>query len=164
VIFDATVDGRRLRVEVRGKDGRYEVSLDGRRLGVDLNDTGRSFLSLIIEGRSYEVGLEKRPGGYTVVLEDDVVAVDLADAGRGAQEAPRARSGGIARITAPMPGKLVRVLVAPGQEVAAGQGLVVVEAMKMENEMRSPRAGRVKDLPVREGQAVETGAVLAVVE
>lgn len=164
MIFDATVDGRRMRVEVRGKDGRYEVSLDGRRLGVDLSEAGRSFLSLIIEGRSYEVGLEKRPGGYTVVLEDDVVAVDLADAARASPEAPREAQGGPARITAPMPGKLVRVLVAPGQEVAAGQGLVVVEAMKMENEMRSPRAGRVKQLPVREGQAVETGAVLAVVE
>jgi len=164
MIFDATVDGRRLRVEVRGKDGRYEVSLDGRRLEVDLDEAGRSFLSLIIEGRSYEVGLEKRAAGYSVVLEDDVVTVDLADAARGTQEAPRKVPGGLARITAPMPGKLVRVLVAPGQEVAAGQGLVVVEAMKMENEMRSPRAGRVRDLPVREGQAVETGAVLVVVE
>ncbi len=63
-----------------------------------------------------------------------------------------------------MPGKLVRVLVAPGQDVAAGEGLVVVEAMKMENELRAPKAGRVKDVPVREGQAVEAGALLVVVE
>ena len=67
------------------------------------------------------------------------------------------------RVTAPMPGRVVRVLSAPGADVAAGQGLVVIEAMKMENELRAPRAGRVQELPVREGQAVEAGALLAVV-
>ncbi len=56
------------------------------------------------------------------------------------------------------------MLVTPGQDVAAGEGLVVVEAMKMENELRAPRAGRVMDVPVREGQAVEAGALLVVVE
>jgi biotin carboxyl carrier protein len=63
-----------------------------------------------------------------------------------------------------MPGKIVRLLVTLGQDVAAGQGLVVMEAMKMENELKAPRAGRVKELPVREGQAVETGAFIAMVE
>ena len=63
-----------------------------------------------------------------------------------------------------MPGRLVRVLVEPGQQVRAGDGLVVVEAMKMENELRSPRAGRIAQVPVREGQAVETAALLVVVE
>ncbi|MBI3932606.1 MAG: acetyl-CoA carboxylase biotin carboxyl carrier protein subunit [Acidobacteria bacterium] len=63
-----------------------------------------------------------------------------------------------------MPGKIVRVLVGAGDEVGAGQGLVVMEAMKMENELRAPRAGRVRELPVREGQTVETGALLALVE
>jgi biotin carboxyl carrier protein len=62
-----------------------------------------------------------------------------------------------------MPGKVVRVLVGTGQDVAAGAGLVVVDAMKMENELRAPRAGRVLELPAREGQAVEAGALLAVV-
>jgi biotin carboxyl carrier protein len=62
-----------------------------------------------------------------------------------------------------MPGKVVRVLVEKGQEVKAGASLVVVEAMKMENELRAPRAGRVVELPVREGQAVESGALLAIV-
>jgi biotin carboxyl carrier protein len=73
-------------------------------------------------------------------------------------------AGGLAEVRAPMPGRIVKLLAAPGQEVAAGQGLVVMEAMKMENELRSPRAGRVKDLHVRELQTVDTGALLAVVE
>ncbi len=163
MIFDATVDGRTLRVEVRGKDGRYVVLLDGTPLEVDLQDTGSHFVSLLIGGKSYEAGLEKRPGGYTVVLSDDVVSVDLAEGARGTALSSR-KMVGPARVTAPMPGKLVRVLVTPGQDVAAGEGLVVVEAMKMENELRAPKAGRVKDVPVEEGQAVEAGALLVVVE
>jgi biotin carboxyl carrier protein len=163
VIFDATVDGRSMRVEVRGGDGRYLVLLDGAPLEVDLRETGHHFVSLLVGGKSYEAGLEKRPGGYTVVLTDDVVTVDLVEGTRGAA-LPAKKAGGPSRVVAPMPGKLVRVLVAPGQDVAAGEGLVVVEAMKMENELRAPKAGRVRDVPVREGQAVEAGALLVVVE
>jgi biotin carboxyl carrier protein len=163
VIFDATVDGRTIRVEVRGRDGRYTLSLDGRPLTVDLQETGSHFVSLLVDGRSYEAGLERRPSGYTVVLADDVIAVDLADAGRG-PGGPARRPPGSTRVTAPMPGKLVRVLVAAGEEVQVGQGLVVVEAMKMENELRAPRAGRVREVSGREGQAVEAGALLVVLE
>jgi biotin carboxyl carrier protein len=166
VIFDAGVLGRTLRVEVRaqaGGVGRYTVSLDGRRLEVDLAASGSAFLSLLLEGKSYEVGLERREGGYNVVLGDRVVAVDLAPAARGSSVAKKPASGPL-RLTAPMPGKLVRVLVAAGDVVAAGQGLVVMEAMKMENELRSPRAGRVREIPVREGQVVEAGALLVLVE
>jgi biotin carboxyl carrier protein len=63
-----------------------------------------------------------------------------------------------------MPGKIVRVVAAAGQEVRAGECLVVMEAMKMENEIRSPRDGRIKDVLVKEGQAVESGALLILVE
>ena len=163
MIFDATVDGRSMRVEVRGGEGRYLVLLDGAPIEVDLRETGHHFVSLLVGGKSYEAGLEKRPGGYTVVLTDDVVSVDLVEGTRGAA-LPARKAGGPSRVVAPMPGKLVRVLVTPGQDVAAGEGLVVVEAMKMENELRAPKAGRVRDVPVREGQTVEAGALLVVVE
>jgi acetyl/propionyl-CoA carboxylase alpha subunit len=164
VIFEASVDGRTLRVEVSGKDGRYTVVLDGRPLQVDMQETGRDFVSLLIDGRSYEVGLEKRPGGYNVVLPDDSLDVELADATHGNGAVPRRAPSGPARVTAPMPGKIVRLLVGAGDAVITGQGLVVIEAMKMENELRSPRDGHVRELPASEGQAVETGALLAVVE
>src|SRR5262249_10896840 len=145
-------------------DSHYTVTVDGRPLEVDLHEAGGDFLSLLIDGRSYDVGLERRPHGYTVVLENDVIGVDLVASAPGGGAAQRKASSGPIRITAPMPGKLVRVLVAPGQEVAAGQGLLVVEAMKMENELRAPGPGRVKDVPAREGQAVETGALLLLLE
>jgi biotin carboxyl carrier protein len=164
MIFEATVDGETHRVEVRGQGPRYTVLLDGRPLEVDVQEAGGSFLSVLLAGRSHEVGLERGAGGYTVVLDQEVLRVELGSVARGAPGPRRSAESGVLRVTAPMPGKLVRVLVGAGQEVEAGQGLVVVEAMKMENELRSPRAGRVKELLVREGQAVETGALLALVE
>jgi biotin carboxyl carrier protein len=164
MLLDATVDGRTLRVLVRGKDGHYTVTLDGKDLEVDLCDTGSDFVSLLIEGRSHEAGLVKRAGGYAVVLADDVIYVDLAAAAGGEAPAPKKIATGPLRINAPMPGKVIRLLVGPGDQVAVGAALLVVEAMKMENEMRAPRAGRVRETAVREGQTVETGALLVVLE
>jgi len=97
-----------------------------------------------------------------VSFPGDSLSVELAEAARGGVVAPR-RDHGPARLTAPMPGRIVRVLSESGASVVAGQGLVVIEAMKMENELRAPRAGRLLELLVREGQAVEAGALLAVV-
>jgi len=162
VILDADVAGRTLRVEVRGRGPRYSVTVDGRRFEVDVHETSRHFLSLLIEGRSYEVGLERRGQGFRVVLSDDILQVDLRDATRGAAPAVAGASGP-ARVTAPMPGKIVRLLVSAGQQVEAGDALVVIEAMKMENELRAPRDGRVVELSVQEGQAVEAGTPLAIV-
>jgi biotin carboxyl carrier protein len=162
VIFEAAVGDRAVRVEVRGVDGRYTVVLDGAPIRVDAATADLPLASLLVEGVSHEVGIEKRPEGYVVHFPGDVVNVSLREAGRGPSPAA-ARPHGPARLAAPMPGRVVRVLEAPGADVAAGQGLVVIEAMKMENELRSPRAGRVLEVAVREGQAVEAGALLAVV-
>ena len=75
-----------------------------------------------------------------------------------------ASATGVQRVNAPMPGRVVRILVKPGDEVAARQGLVVVEAMKMENELGSPKAGRVKEIAVSQGASVEAGRLLVVIE
>jgi len=163
VIFDAQVDGHDVRVEVQRRDGRYVVTLDGEAAEVDLLAAGVGFVSAIIEGASYEAGLERHKDGYRVHLDGDVLDVALADAARGAAPAPRVASGPT-QVTAPMPGKIVRVLVEPGVQVEAGRGLIVMEAMKMENELRAPRAGRVREIIARDGQAVEAGALLALLD
>lgn len=160
--LDATVGGRTIRVEVRQEDGGYAVTLDGARLEVDLAETSGHFASLIVNGLSHEVGLERRPEGYRVHLPDDTVTVALAEASHDGARPPR-QAHGPARLTAPMPGRVVRVLAEQGREVVAGEGLVVIEAMKMENELRAPRKGRVEEVAVRQGQAVEAGALLIVV-
>jgi biotin carboxyl carrier protein len=162
VIFDAAVLGRALRVEVREQDGRYAVVIDGRCHEVDYRETGRDFVSLLLDGRSYEAGLERRPNGFVVHFPAETLDVELSETKLDAPPSVHKATGPV-RVAAPMPGKIVRVLVEPGQEVSAGQGLVVMEAMKMENELRSPRPGTVEQLAVREGQTVETGALLAVV-
>ena len=165
MIFDATVGGRSARVEVQEHDGRYRVNIGERALLIDFQDLGRGFANLLIDNCSHDVGTERLPGGaFSVQLDGTTHHVELHGGARGVVAGAVKSASGPTRVTAPMPGKIVRLLVEPGAQVAADQGLVVMEAMKMENELRSPRAGRVKDLPAREGQTVETGALLAVVE
>jgi biotin carboxyl carrier protein len=164
VILEATFGGRAVRVEVRGEAGRYRVTLDGDPLEVDFQPAGRDFASLIVDGRSYEAGIVRRPDGYTVALNGATLDIELKDAARGEGASARPRAAGPVGIRAPMPGRVVRVLVEAGQQVEAGQGLLVMEAMKMENELKAPRAGRVRDVQVGERQAVETGALLLVLE
>ena len=160
--LDAIVDGRTIRVEVRRKAEGYVVTLDGATLEVDLVETSEHFASLILDGLSHDVGLEKRSDVYRVHLPDDTIAVALAEASRDGARRPRPADGPML-LTAPMPGRVVRVLAEEGREVEPGQGLVVIEAMKMENELKAPRKGHVHEIAVREGQAVEAGALLVVV-
>jgi biotin carboxyl carrier protein len=138
------------------------VSLDGKAHEVSVSDGVRGFTRLSIGARSHELGLEREANGYRVSFPGDSLSVELAPATRGGA-LPARRDHGPARVTAPMPGRIVRVLSQPGASVIAGQGLVVIEAMKMENELRAPRGGRLLELLVREGQAVEAGTLLAVV-
>jgi biotin carboxyl carrier protein len=126
-------------------------------------------------GRSYEVAVvEHAAGDLTVHVNGRPVAVSSSPSGRGHQGfgARRLRTGaraevarhGPQRVVAPMPGRIAKVLVKVGDTVAARQGLVVVEAMKMENELRSLRAGTVTQVPVVEGALVEANAVLVVID
>jgi biotin carboxyl carrier protein len=164
VNFLATVDGRSARVEVKPREDGYLVTIDGRPLPIDVEATGPSTLHLLVEGRGYDVGLARQPTGYQVELPGGSWQVELAPASSGRTVPIGRASTGPVRLTAPMPGRVVRVMVTAGERVAAGAGLVVVEAMKMENELRAPRAGRVHQLEVQEGQTVEAGSLLAVLE
>jgi len=119
--------------------------------------------SILLSGRSLEVTLEETPGGLLMRANGREFRVDVIDP----RSWRRARGAGIEleglqQMLAPMPGKIVRVLVAAGQKVSAGQGLLVIEAMKMQNEIRAPKSGTVEKL-AKEGQTVNAGEVLAVV-
>ncbi len=144
---------------------RFAVTYRGRRYDVDARRTGASALSLIIEGSSHLVEVEQAGDAVRVHLDGVTHALTLLD-----ERALRSRGekgGGAAGkqvIRTPMPGKVVKLLVSLGDEVAEGQGLVVVEAMKMENELKSPKAGRVAEVQVQEGATVEGNAPLVSVE
>lgn len=122
--------------------------------------------------RSYEVMFSEAGGQLAVVVNGRPVPVDVPAPAGGGRRAARAGRGGASldtgagplRITAPMPGRVVKVLVKAGDDVAPRQGLVIVEAMKMENELRAPRAGVVTEIRVEQGAPVEAGSVLLVLE
>ncbi len=174
MMFDIEVNGRVQSVSVERNGERYRVSIGDRTHVVDLARVDRATLSLIFsrdQADSHEVAIAERlePGEIEVHLRAGVVyaRLDGRKGGRGRRTAgidPFSAATGEQEIVAPMPGKVVRVLVAPGDQVALRQGLVVVEAMKMENELRSPKDGRVKDVRVQQGTSVEAGRVLVVVE
>jgi biotin carboxyl carrier protein len=119
-----------------------------------------------------EAGLGRPTRSYDVSIKGDTVHVDgvpiqfsiVHPAWAGHARAHAAHADGPQQVTAPMPGKIVRLLVKPGDRVHARQGLVVVEAMKMENELRARAAGTVADVRAIEGMTVEAGAILIVLE
>jgi biotin carboxyl carrier protein len=158
--------GKKLRtVDLERDEDRWKISLDGQPVNVDAVEIFPNTLSLLLEGQSYEVRITPSPEGalqlQTGLREFTAEVVDpRAWRGRkhGALEAE-----GRQQVLAPMPGKVIRVLVQAGDKVEAGQGLLVVEAMKMQNEIRSPKAGTVERLHVEEGQPVNAGEVLCIV-
>jgi len=147
-------------------DGRYAIRIGGRTHTVDARALEHGAVSLLVDGRSYDVELDESGDEVQVLVDFELLTVDVAD-----ERAVSLRAGaagfsvtGRVLVTAPMPGKVVRVLVAPGAQVTEGQGLVVVEAMKMENELKSPKAGTVVEVFAKEGSAVEANAKLLTVE
>jgi biotin carboxyl carrier protein len=132
---------------------------------IDWRRPQRGIYSLLIDGTSYEVFIEEDTGHLAVHLGKRTYRVRASDVRRHRRaNAASAGLDGLVRITAPIPGRVARVLVEPGQRVARGDGVVVVEAMKMENELRAPRDGVIGDVEVVEGQGVEGGALLATIE
>lgn len=165
--YDVEVNGRRRQVNVHRADGRFIVHVDERAWTVDVSRVNDQMLSLIFAdgGESHEVTFAADPGtGTTTVSTSGVpMSVVLNGRRRGASGDTAAAKSGPQRLLAPMPGKVVKVLVKPGDLVTARQPLVVIEAMKMENELRSSRDGRVAEIAVRDGQSVDAGTLLAVI-
>jgi biotin carboxyl carrier protein len=144
----------------------YRVAVDGNEFLVDGKKTGRTNYSLIVDNRSFEIEVDNTDDEYRVLVDGRNYRIDLVDERRvrvgGTQSGLEVR--GRQFVSVPMPGKIIAVLVAEGDPVEKGQGLVIVEAMKMENEVRSPVTGAVKEIKVKPGDTVEGGALLVIVE
>ena len=168
--FDIEINGRSRTISIdRADTGRYRVTVDGRVRLVDAARIGNFGLSLLLDGdglsREIQISPSSSPGEMLVRLDGRSVTalIDGRSTGRASADGgthPRGEQS----VVAPMPGRVVRLLVARGDDVAVRQGVVVVEAMKMENELRSPKAGRVKEVAVAAGASVEAGRVLMVIE
>ena len=162
----ASSSGEKKRViELEREAAGWRVTLDGRPVAVDAVEVAPNIVSILLEGQSFEISVTPSPDGklklQTGSREFTAEVID-----------PRAWSGrrhgnaeaeGRQQIVAPMPGKVVRLLVKAGDHVEAGQGLLVVEAMKMQNEIRSPKSGTLERVLAKEGQPVNAGEVLCVV-
>ncbi len=161
--YDVTVDGEPFRVSlVRAADGKWQCAVNGvaREIDVQLPESG--VLSLLLGGRAYEV---RREGSEELFLRGQRYEVEVRDPR--ALRSRRARAdaaSGPRSVVAPMPGKVIRIVAPVGTEVVAGQALLVIEAMKMQNELKAPKAGTVRKIVAAEGAAVNAGDVLAVVE
>ena len=172
--FDIDAGGARRTVDVRRVPGGWVVSIDGREVAVDAVPAGTGWSLLIRPGgdrtapaRSHDVAIDEREAALIVHVDGVAVPITVPDPRRLWSRSGHdhgAGESGPRPIVAPMPGRIVKVLVRKGEPVSARQGLVVVEAMKMENELRSPRDGTVADVRVSEGMSVDANAILVVIE
>ena len=163
--YNITIDGKAYRLELARKANQWDCKLDGRAIVIDPVLLRRNVLSLLIDGRSYEIRREQTISGVSLSIGTAKYATELHDPR--SLQSHRAEKGageGKKKIIAPMPGKIVRILVQEKMEVQAGQGLVVVEAMKMQNELKSPKQGIVQKVMAVEGANVNAGDVLLIVE
>lgn len=154
------VNGRREEAEVVEEDGVLRVRLGDRWHTVELERTNRAGLySMLVDGRSWELFARERPGGLELLVGNRVYEVTVGSDRRGA-EVDEGEMTGAWTLLSPMSGQLVEVRVANGDSVQAGQALVVVESMKMNNELTAARAGTVSDLQVSPGERVERGRLM----
>jgi len=168
--YQVEVAGRLRQVNVRRVDGRFVVTVDGRDHVVDAQRVDANTMSLLLVGTqkaadSVAVTFATDPATRQVIVGIGAVTVPISLNGgrRSGRKDEAAHGGGPQRIVAPMPGKIVKVLVSKGDPVRARQPLVVMEAMKMENELRASAAGAVAELHVQEGQSVDAGTLVALV-
>ena len=165
MVYDVIVDGKQHRLELRKAAPGWECRVDGQTVAIDAVIPRPDVLSLLVGGCSYEIKREQTAARHTLWIGSNCFTVELRDPrslrsrnrSAGSEEGPQ-------RILAPMPGRVVRVLVAENSTVDAGQGIVVVEAMKMQNEIKSQKKGFVKNIYAVPGAAVNPGDVLAIVE
>lgn len=165
--YDIELNGRKHRLSIYpdpgGNGQRFE--LDGQPCAADAKLMEPDILSVLIEGKSYRILFDPRPGGKAVVLDERRIPYRVHD-----PRSLRSRSNldngetGARSIVASMPGRIVRILVAREDRVEAQQGLIVMEAMKMQNELKAPRAGAVTRVAVAVGETVQAGQVLLVIE
>jgi biotin carboxyl carrier protein len=161
---DMLIQGRRRTVEATRPGERLRWRLDGREVEADAVEISPGLFSVLIGGESVEVRIERKGSDLRVFADGQEYVAAIQDPRELKKDrAGAAEAAGRQSVTAPMAGKIIRCLVAAGDEVQASQGLAIVEAMKMQNEIRSPKSGKVERMAVVEGQTVNPGDVIAVV-
>ena len=160
-----TIDGREDAIDILSAPPACRFQLgDAPPRDANVEMPGPGVYSILLDGRSYDTFVEDTPSGLVVTIEGHRFEIQVRDPRRWSRKTAGAKGDAVQSILSPMPGKVVRVLASAGDEVVSGQGIVVVEAMKMQNELKSNRAGRVLSVPAREGATVAAGELLATIE
>ena len=162
--YEISIDGENHRLDLDRVDGNWMCRLDGREVAVDAVLARPDVLSLRIGNKAYEVKCERVGSDMHLWVGSVRFAAEVRDPRSLRSRVGTADDHGPKKLTAPMPGKVVRVLVSQGAQIEAGAGVLVVEAMKMQNEVKSPKKGKIQKIVVSEGAAVNAGDVLAIVE
>ncbi len=165
MIYEVLIEGKAHQLELTPRQEGWDCKLDGKTYAVDAVVARRDVISLIIDGDSYEVKREQTREDLHIWVKSVRFAAEVRDPrSLRSRRAAAGEVSGPAKVVAPMPGKIVRVLAHERDEVEAGAGVVVIEAMKMQNELKAPKKGTVTKLLVREGAPVNAGDVLAIIE
>lgn len=153
-------------VELEREGNGFRILIDGKQVDADAIQVAANTISILLNGHSFEVHVAPTVDGHLKLQtgpHEFLAEVEDPRAWRGRKHGVL-EAEGRQQVIAPMPGKVIRLLVKAGDGVEAGQGLAVIEAMKMQNEIRSPKRGRVERVLAKEGQTVNAGEVLAWVE
>jgi biotin carboxyl carrier protein len=164
--YEVLIDGLLHQIDLERVERGYAATVDGEAFAIDVAMTARDVLSIIHHGHHYEAKREYSLLGEThIIVGSERFAAEVRDPrSLRSRRAAAGHEAGPAKILAPMPGKIVRLIASEGDEVEAGQGLVVVEAMKMQNEIKATKKGKVTKIAVKEASAVNAGDLLAIVE
>ena len=163
--IELEIDGQMIEGEFTLADGAAQLSFGGATREAQVSEPEPGMFTIIINDHVYRCALEESPGGAVdVIVNGERIPVAARDKKHLRGQAGATAASGQVKLSAPMPGKIVRVLLSAGDEVAARQGVMVVEAMKMQNEVQAPKAGRIVEIKIAEGQTVNAGEVLAIIE
>jgi biotin carboxyl carrier protein len=166
--YIAKINDHTFKVELTNRPERLDVTIDGKPIDADWEWLGRDRdMSLVMDGRSYNITIEPENDRLLIYyagerFECDVQDERLAELRHLAGDTEVSTAG--AQIKAPMPGLILRILIEPGQQVKKNERLIIIEAMKMENEIKAPRSGVIKTIDCSEQKAVEQGKILIVLE
>jgi len=159
------IDGRAIAAEYEKTNGVVRLTIDGRTHEAELYESEPGLFMVVVENRVYRCYPRRSASGRAEIeVNDKLIEFGIRDPKRFAGGSAGAGSQGRASLTAPMPGKVVRIMLKTGDAVAAHQGILVVEAMKMQNEVQSPKDGTVSEIRVTEGQTVNAGDILVVID
>ena len=151
------------RLEVRPHDELFEVEVDGSKKVISISRISPAHLSILLDGKSYNVEVERFGKKYQVTTRGEVYEFAVTDE-REVITTEKLQAGGRLVVTAPMPGLVVEILCSDGEQVEAGQGVIVLEAMKMQNEITAPASGIITGIPVESGASVNLGDSLFIIE